>query len=167
MNGHQSSTCSRHTGLRIKVPDANSAIDEIEVNTSARAPRDTTPPTMNCPQPITAECGSPDGTPVIFQVSANDPCDGPVAPSCTPPAGTTFPPGTPPRMPTAIRAAARSRSRCLVADGLASSDPEGDALAYLWWLLGDPVPFGAGPVVTNCLEVGEHTLNLAVTIRTA
>jgi hypothetical protein len=270
------------TGLRIKVPDANSAIDEIEVNTSARAPRDTTPPAMTCPEPITAECASPAGTPITFQVTASDPCDGPVTPTCVPSSGSTFPPGTttvtcnatdadgnssrctftvsvvdttppvitcpaniavdtfapsgarvlyivsardacgirsqecqPPgnrfavgtttvnctvvdssglsascsftvtvrlasQPPTAV---IRSEqliglspefehpvliscnwwNACLVADGLASSDPEGDALAYLWWLLGDPVPFGAGPVVTNCLEVGEHTLNLAVT----
>jgi hypothetical protein len=50
-----------------------------------------------------------------------------------------------------------------VDDGLACSDPEGGALTYLWSLLGEPVPFGAGPVVTNCLEVGEHTILLTVT----
>jgi hypothetical protein len=52
---------------------------------------------------------------------------------------------------------------CLVADGYSSSDPEGGALTYLWSLAGDPVPFGAGPVVTNCLEVGQHTIILTVT----
>jgi hypothetical protein len=52
---------------------------------------------------------------------------------------------------------------CLVADGWSSSDPEGGALTYLWSLAGDPVPFGAGPVVTNCLEVGQHTIILTVT----
>jgi len=52
---------------------------------------------------------------------------------------------------------------CLVADGWSSSDPEGGNLTYLWSLGNDPVPFGAGPVVTNCLEVGRHTIILTVT----
>jgi len=52
---------------------------------------------------------------------------------------------------------------CLVADGWTSSDPEGGNLTYLWFLEPDPVPFGAGPVVTNCLEVGTHTITLVVT----
>jgi hypothetical protein len=52
---------------------------------------------------------------------------------------------------------------CLIADGWSSSDPEGGALTYLWFLEPDPLPFGAGPVVTNCLEVGEHTITLVVT----
>jgi hypothetical protein len=52
---------------------------------------------------------------------------------------------------------------CLVADGWTSSDPEGGDLTYVWTLQGDPVPFGVGPVVTNCLEVGQHTIELTVT----
>jgi len=52
---------------------------------------------------------------------------------------------------------------CLIADGWTSSDPEGGDLTYLWFLDPDPVPFDAGPVTTNCLEVGVHTLLLAVT----
>ena len=52
---------------------------------------------------------------------------------------------------------------CLVADGWTSSDPEGGNLTYLWFADQDPVPFGAGPVVTNCLEVGTHTIELIVT----
>jgi hypothetical protein len=52
---------------------------------------------------------------------------------------------------------------CLVADGYTSSDPEGGNLTYLWFLEGEPTPFGAGPIVTNCLEVGEHTVILVVT----
>jgi hypothetical protein len=52
---------------------------------------------------------------------------------------------------------------CLVADGWTSSDPEGGDLTYLWSLENDPVPFGAGPVITNCLEVGRHTILLTVT----
>ena len=52
---------------------------------------------------------------------------------------------------------------CLVADGWTSSDPEGGDLTYLWFLEGDPTPIGAGPVITNCLEVGTHTIILSVT----
>jgi hypothetical protein len=52
---------------------------------------------------------------------------------------------------------------CLIADGWTSSTtPPGGDLTYLWFLEPDPVPFGAGPVVTNCLEVGEHTITLVV-----
>jgi hypothetical protein len=50
---------------------------------------------------------------------------------------------------------------CLVADGWTSTGTE--PLTYLWSLEGNPVPFGAGPLVTNCLEVGDHTIVLTVT----
>jgi hypothetical protein len=52
---------------------------------------------------------------------------------------------------------------CLVLDGWTSSDPEGGDLTYLWFNESDPVPFGAGPMVTNCYEVGTHTIILTVT----
>jgi len=52
---------------------------------------------------------------------------------------------------------------CLVADGWTSSDPEGEDLTYLWFLEGEVTPIGAGPVITNCLEVGSHTIVLTVT----
>jgi hypothetical protein len=52
---------------------------------------------------------------------------------------------------------------CLVTDGWSSRDPEGGALTYLWFLQGPLTPVGAGPVVTNCLEVGDHTITLVVT----
>jgi hypothetical protein len=52
---------------------------------------------------------------------------------------------------------------CLVADGFSSSGAE--PLTYLWFLEGDPTPIGAGPIVTNCLEVGTHTIILVVTDR--
>jgi len=52
---------------------------------------------------------------------------------------------------------------CLVADGWTSSSCDGTPLTYLWFLEGDPTPIGAGPIITNCLEVGEHTIVLVVT----
>ena len=51
---------------------------------------------------------------------------------------------------------------CLVLDGSQSSDPDGDALTYQWFLEPSPVPFATGVLVTNCLEAGTHTLVLAV-----
>jgi uncharacterized repeat protein (TIGR01451 family) len=52
---------------------------------------------------------------------------------------------------------------CLVADGYNSRDPEGQPLTYLWFLQGDASPIGSGPIITNCLEIGDHTLVLVVT----
>jgi hypothetical protein len=55
---------------------------------------------------------------------------------------------------------------CLVADGWTSTTtPPGGDLTYVWNLAGESVPFGVGPVVTNCLEVGQHTIELTVTDR--
>ena len=51
---------------------------------------------------------------------------------------------------------------CLVADAWSSSDPQNSPLTYLWFLDNDPMPVGAGPVITNCVEVGVHTFTLAV-----
>ena len=56
---------------------------------------------------------------------------------------------------------------CLKLDGSLSvaQDPCGqdNALAYWWFLEPEPVAFAVGAVVTNCLEVGIHTIILAVT----
>ncbi len=52
---------------------------------------------------------------------------------------------------------------CLVLDGWTSSASDGGALTYLWFDELEPVPFDGGVVVTNCYEVGEHTLTLVVT----
>jgi microsomal dipeptidase-like Zn-dependent dipeptidase len=55
---------------------------------------DTTPPTITVPQDLTAEARSPAGAPVTFAPSATDNVDGPVAVSCAPASGATFPLGT-------------------------------------------------------------------------
>jgi hypothetical protein len=53
---------------------------------------------------------------------------------------------------------------CLVADGWTSSDPDpGDTLTYVWFQEPDGIPIGVGPIITNCLEVGDHTITLDVT----
>src|ERR1051326_5328911 len=52
---------------------------------------DTTPPAVTVPAPITAEATGPNGAAVTYTVSANDLVDGPVAVTCTPVSGSTFP----------------------------------------------------------------------------
>ncbi len=51
---------------------------------------------------------------------------------------------------------------CLILDGSLSTDPDGDALTHLWFIEPSPLPFAAGPIATNCLEVGTHTIVLTV-----
>jgi hypothetical protein len=51
---------------------------------------------------------------------------------------------------------------CFVLDGSLSSDPDGDALTYLWFLDGEVVPIAVGVRTTNCLDAGEHTITLVV-----
>ncbi|HEU0008385.1 MAG TPA: PA14 domain-containing protein, partial [Verrucomicrobiae bacterium] len=51
---------------------------------------------------------------------------------------------------------------CFVLDGSLSSDPDGDTLTYAWFADGSVVPFAAGVRVTNCFDLGEHTITLVV-----
>lgn len=52
---------------------------------------------------------------------------------------------------------------CLQLNGSMSSDPEGDTLSYLWFVVPDPAAFSASAVTTNCLEVGTHAVILTAT----
>jgi hypothetical protein len=52
---------------------------------------------------------------------------------------------------------------CTVLDASQSSDPDGDALSFQWFLDGSATAFGAGAVVTNCFDLGCHTIALVVT----
>jgi hypothetical protein len=56
--------------------------------------QDTTPPALTLPGNITAEATGPSGAIVSYSASANDIVDGPVALTCIPPSGSTFPLGT-------------------------------------------------------------------------
>jgi sugar lactone lactonase YvrE len=52
---------------------------------------DTTPPVLTLPSPITAEATGAAGATVTYSATANDNVDGPIAPTCSPASGTTFP----------------------------------------------------------------------------
>ena len=54
---------------------------------------DTYPPTIVCPHDITVECASSSGTPVNFQVYAEDACDADPSVVCVPASGSDFPLG--------------------------------------------------------------------------
>ncbi|MBI3844723.1 MAG: HYR domain-containing protein [Planctomycetes bacterium] len=52
---------------------------------------DTTPPTITCPQDITAECTGPNGAAVTFTATASDTCDPNPTIVCNPASGSVFP----------------------------------------------------------------------------
>src|SRR5262249_39153720 len=54
---------------------------------------DFTPPALQCPTGVSAACAGPNGTPVTFNASANDNCDGALPVTCNPPSGSAFPAG--------------------------------------------------------------------------
>ena len=56
--------------------------------------RDTTAPTLSLPGDLSVETESPSGQVVSYSASASDAAAGPIAPSCTPPSGSTFGLGT-------------------------------------------------------------------------
>jgi hypothetical protein len=71
---------------------------------------DTRPPVIVCPQDITAECSSPKGTPVHFEVRAIDACDPEPRVTCEPPSGSLFPPGRTAVVCTAVDASGNPAS---------------------------------------------------------
>lgn len=54
---------------------------------------DTQAPTIICPGGISAECSTPNGSPVLFEPVVTDACDPQPQVTCTPPSGTVFPTG--------------------------------------------------------------------------
>jgi len=56
--------------------------------------RDTTPPVITVPDPISAEATGPEGAIVSYTASATDDTDGTVAVTCSPGSGSVFPLGT-------------------------------------------------------------------------
>jgi hypothetical protein len=54
---------------------------------------DTTAPVIRCPADVVVECASFAGTPLDFEVTANDTCDPEVDIQCEPPSGSVFPLG--------------------------------------------------------------------------
>jgi hypothetical protein len=59
----------------------------------AHAFRDTIPPVVTCPQPITTEFMNASGAVVGFAAGATDVCAGPIPPTCAPASGSTCPIG--------------------------------------------------------------------------
>jgi hypothetical protein len=72
--------------------------------------KDTTPPTLTLPAPITAEATGPSGATVTYTASATDDVSGTLTPSCSPASGSTFPLGTTTVTCTATDAAGNSTS---------------------------------------------------------
>jgi putative hemolysin len=71
--------------------------------------RDTTPPSITCPANPVAECTGPQGAAVTYpDPAATDVCSSSVATACTPPSGSTFPPGTTPASCTGTDASGNS-----------------------------------------------------------
>ncbi|NUR32406.1 MAG: HYR domain-containing protein [Gemmatimonadaceae bacterium] len=73
-------------------------------------PMDTTPPTVMVPPDLTVEATGPAGAAASFAVTATDDRDGPIAPTCTAPSGSTFPLGVTTVSCTATDAAGNSAS---------------------------------------------------------
>lgn len=85
-------------GLAISQIDAVLAVDGEEVLASLHvnitiASADTTPPAIETPGEIEAEATSANGAEVTYEITAIDATDGPVAATCTPESGSTFPIG--------------------------------------------------------------------------
>lgn len=57
---------------------------------------------------------------------------------------------------------ANNSNACVTLDGSLSTDVDSTALTYLWLLDASPIPFAAEAVATQCLEIGVHTITLAV-----
>jgi acetyl esterase/lipase len=83
-------TCGLHT-LTLKVTDPSGASSTATVIVAIV---DTTPPVLTCPTNVTAEFWDEHGAAVAYLVTATDGCQGPVVPTCFPPAGSLFPIGT-------------------------------------------------------------------------
>jgi HYR domain-containing protein len=70
--------------------DAGNAAGDLVLNFVCA---DVTRPTLDCPEQVTVECTG-GLTPVTFDATATDACDGSVAVTCVPPSGSTFRRGT-------------------------------------------------------------------------
>ena len=52
---------------------------------------------------------------------------------------------------------------CTILDGSQSSDADGDSLSFQWFVAPSPLPFAVGSVVTNCFDLGCHSVVVVVT----
>jgi hypothetical protein len=61
--------------------------------------------------------------------------------------------------------AGNNTNACLSLDGTGSTDPDGDALVYIWLVVqsdGTTVPIATGATATACLDVGTYRVRLVV-----
>jgi hypothetical protein len=80
--------------LTLAVEDGKGGLSKDNVSITVNAPADTTPPVLTLPANITTPATSAAGAVVNYAASALDAVDGPVAVTCVPPSGATFPIGT-------------------------------------------------------------------------
>lgn len=112
---------------------------------------DTTPPTLSVPGPITVTATSGAGAVVTYTASASDLVDGTVTPTCAPPSGETFPPGT-----TTVTCNAQDAAGNAAAPGTFTVTvnplPPADPLANLVALVNQLVPGNNGRALLAILD---------------
>jgi len=80
--------------LTLTVDDGKGGLAKDNVIITVVAVPDTAPPVLTLPANITTPATSAAGAVVNYTASALDAVDGPIAPACAPPSGSTFPIGT-------------------------------------------------------------------------
>jgi hypothetical protein len=109
----------------------------------------------------TVTCSAVDGAgqarSCTFTITVGNPNDPPVCSAALAPDECVLTFGNDPRQ---YVLALDNATACIVLDGSASSDPDGDALSYTWTV--DGVVVASSAMATVCLEAGCHTVELAV-----
>jgi hypothetical protein len=67
-----------------------------------------------------------------------------------------------PKIPDLLVLSANGSNATVKLDGTQSSDADGDALTYAWFVNGETTPFATGAEATAVLELGSHAITLTV-----